>query len=699
MSDRSSLRLFVLRVLVAALLATLFGRLWFLQVYEGDAYAEAAVSNRTRDVVTPATRGEIYDVQGRPLVQNRTALVVTLNRSLLAREPDDGAAVLERLGPVVGLTAQEISRRTTPCGSRYPDGSIARSADGCWTGSPYQPVPVAEYDAGDDASVRRVLSVLEHREDFPAVDAQFQAVRDYVGGARAGHMLGYLGPISQPELADPDYAGYLDTALVGRSGVEQVYDRALHGTDGVEQLVVDKDGNVTGTAASHEPVSGDRLVLSVDAEVQRVAEEALSTAVDTARNRRDRNSPRNYEADSGAVVVMEAKTGRIVAMASYPTFDPATTTDGISTEEAQALFDEKGPKPLIARTTQGQFAPASTFKVISTAAAVESGFYPLGGSFPCPGSYEPLGGKRNFEGAALGTISLRTAIVKSCDTVFYKFAYEQWLRDGGNSPVPAPSDDVFTMTRAFGLGSKTGIDLPAEAGGRVPDRDWKQRYWDDTKDATCATAGSSEPGSYVQRLSEDLCRDGFRMRGGDVANAAIGQGDMLVTPLQLATVYAAVANGGTIVTPTVAKALVSADGTRVTPVTGPSRGQVPVSAEVLAYLSEALGGVTQQGGTAASAFKEMALRVAAKTGTAEVSGKQDTSWTASFAPLEDPQLVVVGMISQGGTGGTTAAPMVAEIYRGIFGTDGQPGVLPGGVVPDALPQVLGDGTVASPVAP
>ena len=458
MTDRPSLRLFVLRVVVVALVATLFGRLWFLQVYAGDRYAEAAAANRLRTVVTTAPRGEVLDARGRELVRNRTALVVSVSRSTLLRQPDDGAAVLDRLSTVVGKPAAVLAQEITPCG-----GGVEPP---CWRGSPYQPVPVAEYDAGDRAALTTVLRIEERREDFPGVTVGPSAVRDYPRGDLAAHLLGYLGPLSPQEArATP---GLSAASLVGRAGVEATYDRQLRGRDGEERLVVDRLGAVTGTSGRTPARPGDKLVLSIDADVQEVAERALRSAVTRARGLRARGTGDPLVADSGSVVVMEAKTGRVVAMASYPSYDPAVFVGGASPAEYAQLVDETRGAPLVFRAIQGAYAPASTFKVVSTVAAVASGDYPLRGRYPCPGVYAPTG-QRNFDSAPLGTVDLRQALVKSCDTVFYGFAYEQWLRDGGNDPVEQPRDPMVRMAQAFGLGERTGVDLPERAarhGGR-----------------------------------------------------------------------------------------------------------------------------------------------------------------------------------------------------------------------------------------
>ncbi len=676
-------RLRVLRVLVAALLLTLLGRLSFLQVADGAGYSAAASANRVRDVVTTAPRGAVYDVQGRPLLTDRTALVVEVDRAVLRRAPRAGADVLARLAPLVGLTPEQITARTTPCGSRLPGGQVARPADDCWTGSPYQPVPVATVDPRDPGAVQRVLAVEEHREDFPGVRASYEPVRDRPEGTLAAHVLGYLGPISQAEVGTDRYAGVQDSALVGRAGVEQGYEPSLRGTDGVQQLLVDKDGTVTGTGRTTAPVPGSRLVLSIDSAVQRVAETELEKAVLAARQRPYYRGGRNV-ADSGSVVVMEARTGRVVALASWPSYDPGLFDGGISSRDYSALLDEANGSPLLFRAIAGAYAPASTFKAVSSTAAVENGQTSWSSVSDCPGVFGPTG-QQNFEAASLGRLTLRTAIVRSCDTNFYKYAYDAWVADGGNDPVAQPADPMIRMALGFGLGSRTGIDLPGESPGVVPTREWRRQYWEATKADLCA--GAENPAFDAERRARDRdgCVDGSRFRGGQATNFAIGQGETLVTPLQLATVYAAVANGGTVVRPSVGRALVAPDGT-VTEIGPAARGRVPASPATLAGLRDALRGVTSEaGGTARGAFAGLPLAVAGKTGTGQVNGKQDTSWFASFAPADAPELVVVAEVSQGGTGSSTAAPLVRKVYEGIYGLGGAPAALPGGRLPDALP--------------
>jgi penicillin-binding protein 2 len=694
-SDRSALRLFVLRVLVVSILATLLGRLWFLQVYAGDTYTRAATDNRIREVVEPATRGQVFDSAGRVVVGNRTAMVVSVNRALVRKEPGRGAEVLARLSKVIGLPVEEIVRRTTPCGDKLPDGTPATSKTDCWNGSPYQPVPVREYATDDPKQVRPVLLLEEHPEQYPGVTAELQAVRTYPQARTAVHLLGHLGPITPDEVTQARFAGYAVNARIGRGGVEQSYETPLHGVDGVQQLIVDKDGSVTGEKATTPPVPGDDLVLSLDSGVQKLAEAALERGVMKARRTVDRERGTRYKAPTGAVVVMEAATGRLAAMASYPSYDPNV----FDNSKAYAALLEDKATPLVSNATQGTFSPGSTFKIVSTSAAVASGAN-LHGTYNCPPNLK-IGNRtfRNFEGEQFGNIDFRTALIKSCDTVYYQLGYDEWVRDGGTTNI-ARAREVFANTaRQFGFGSETGIDLPEERSGLITDRGFKQRNWDKYKDDYCKGAKNPAFSDYRRAIDAENCTDGYRYNAGDAVNFSIGQGDVLSTPLQLAAAYGALANGGTLYEPRVAKALLSADGTRVTPIPPVVKGKLKTSKETLAYIRSALAEVTAKGGTAQNAyagFPQGSLSVAGKTGTAEVNAKQPTSWFASFAPVDKPRYVVVALVTEGGTGGTTAAPITREIYDGLYGLEGKKALLTNGALPSGLPVVRPDGTVGPP---
>ena len=691
MDERSLLRLPVLRATVVAALVVLLARLWFLQVGGGEGFAAAAQANTVRDVPVPAARGQVLDVLGRPLARDALSLVVTVDRTALDALPDDGDAGLARLAALLGTSVEDLRARTTPCGEAAPAP--------CWEGSPYVPVPVATGVTSELA-----LTVAERAEDYPGVAVALEPVREHPQGAAAGHVVGYLAPATPDQVS----AGADPRSLTGAAGVEAVYDAALRGTDGVRRLSVDTAGRVQSEAQPVAPEPGDSLVLSLDLGVQAAAEQALADGITAARARTGSDG-RRLRASGGAVVVLEARTGRVVALANSPSYDPSVWNGGISSADYAALTDDDAGTPLVPRAWQGQYAPASTFKVASTLAALADGASPRA-RYDCPGSLR-VGDRafRNYRSVDLGRLTLHDALVKSCDTIFYRFAYDAWRRDGGLRPAQdvQPRETLAATARELGLGSPTGIDLPSEADGRVPDRQLFARRWEQMSSTWCAAARDGYPdvrasdprrAAYLTRVARENCEDGALLRAGDAANAAIGQGETLVTPLQLAVAYAAVANGGTVWEPRLAKALVAADGAVRRVVEPVPAGRLSAPPEDLALVADALADVPVRG-TAAGAFADFPLDrlpVAGKTGTGEVAGSQDTAWFASWAPADDPQYVVVVTVAQGGTGGSTAAPVAAQVHRALFGL-GRPQVAACGASREvALPTIAADGSVVPP---
>ena len=697
MGATSKVRLLILHVLVMSLLISLGARLWYLQVMSGGSYAKVAADNRQREVVVPAVRGEILDSVGRPLVDNRSALVVSVDPTTLDAQPDGGTAVLKRLAKTLGTSYDSLRKQIRPCAR-----GVTRP---CWQGSPYQPIPVDTH-----VGSRTALQILERKEEFPGISAQVQAVRRYPSpdGMNAAQVLGYLQPVTQEELdkrkgLQKRYSGVDE---VGRDGLEETYDQDLRGVPGVRRMTVDSQGQVTGTPSEQASKPGDYLVTSIDAKVQAAAEKAIKESVDKAR-------AGGNPAKSAAAVVLDTRTGHVISLASYPSYDPSIWTGGISQKDYDRLLSAKGGQPLISRATEGQFAPGSTFKISSLDAAIKDG-YDLHGTYDCPGSFQ-VGNRafKNFEGEAPGAMNLHRALVVSCDTIFYRFAYEQWQRDGGTDPKKHPKDPMVNMARSFGFGKQTGIDLPNEASGRIPDRKWKYDYWKATKTEDCKRAKTGYPdvektdpsrAAYLKALASENCTGGYVWRPGDAANFAIGQGDVLVTPLQLANAYASLADGGTIRAPRVAKALVRPDGTLVRNITAPKIGKLPDPHGVLAYERSALADVTRSG-TASGAFGGFPLNqipVAGKTGTAEVYGKKDNSWFASFAPANNPQFAVVAMVSDSGQGAEYAAPAVRKIYDAIYGVtsggkiDKKKAAFPDGSPPKKLPVIDKSGTISAP---
>lgn len=705
MSDRSALRIAVLRVLVVTILLTLLGRLGYLQVAHGDSYAQAASNNRVREITTPAARGQILDNRGKPLVSNRTDLVVSVTRSLVRSEPEQGAAVLARLSKVVGIPADQIALLITPCGEKIEKGVVAR-APNCWNGSPLRPVPIKSYRSDDPAQVRPALAIWEHSEDFPGITATYAAVREYPQGALAAHVLGYLGPLSQEEAEKEKYRGRPSGSVIGRSGVEAVYDDQLRGVDGVQRLQVDLSSAVTKDLGVESPIAGDNLILSLDVDIQRAAEKALVNGMAATRKRFDDKRGKFFPAPKGTAIVVDVTNGQVVAMASAPSFDPALFVPRITSRNYEALTKNEG-EPLVSNATQGLFSPGSTFKIMSTAAAIKAG-NSINGLYDCPPFFK-VGNRRfsNFEGEFFGTIDFRKTLVKSCDTVYYKLAYDEWVRDGATVNRKTAREVFPRMARSWGFGSETGIDLPDERRGLITDRAYKQRFYEQNKEVKCKRARNGYPEekdkvreAYLIALAKEFCSDGNRYNAGDAALFAIGQGDVLVTPLQLAMSYAALANGGTVWEPRLSKGFLSADGKTYSVQQPVQKAKLPVSPEVLSYMRGALTGVVQPGGTAQSAFAGFPFSrvpLAGKTGTADVQGKAPISWFASFAPAQKPRYAMVVMVTEAGTGGTTAAPISRRIWDAMYGLRGGPSLLgPAGLLPSTLPVVRPDGNIGPP---
>lgn len=686
-TPRVQIRLVVIQVLVFSLLLTLGGRLWYLQIRNGQEYTDEAKNNHVQQVVQPAVRGSILDARGVPLADNETRLVVSASRTELMKMKDDGKGVLARLAGVLGMKPKDVMDKVRLCDSKTPQP--------CWNGSPYQPIPVT-----DEATTQQALQIRERAEDFPGITAEPTAVRRYTapGKANTAQVLGYLSPVTDEEITkakDTD-SPFLRSDQVGRSGIERTYDKELRGKAGVTRYEVDNLGRVIGQAAKDEAQPGANLVTSIDARVQAVAEYELSEAMKTARHETDRNTGVKYKADAGAVVVMENKTGRIVSMASQPTYDPNSWVGGISGKDYAKLTGKDSNYPLLNRAIQGQAAPGSIFKVISSTAAVNAG-YPFDGNYPCPSSYS-VGGQvfKNFESKGYGSIDLGRALEVSCDTVFYGLAHREWQKDGGIKPKKRTNDWFYKTAHQFGLGKETGIDLPNEVKGRVPDRQWKQSFWEANKDGWCKQG--KKDGGYVEKIAYENCLEGNRMRAGDSVNYSIGQGDTLVTPIQMATIYAAIANGGTLYNPTIGKAVISADGKSIQEIKPKSHGKLPMDADTRSQIDEALAGVTTRGSAAwrFGGWPQDKIPMHAKTGTAEVYGKQTTSWFVSYT--EDYTIIMT--IAQGGTGSGASGPAVRRIYEAMYGLDEEGGQdLKRAMLPrpqTQLPKIEPDGSIEAP---
>jgi penicillin-binding protein 2 len=561
-----SVRIVHLTVAVLVLLAVVEGRLWSMQAIQGPHYLRLSEQNRLRDYIVRAPRGVIYDRRGQPLVTNRAAFTI----SVLPMEVRDPARLADALAPILGLNRTEIL-------VRLEGGRRAR---------PFEPVALRR-----DASKAVVTAVEERRLDLPGVIVQAEPVRDHLYGGLAAHAVGYLGEISEDEMkARP---GYRAGDLIGKAGVERVYDSILRGTDGRLQVEVDATGRPGRVLGRQVAQPGQALVLNIDAGLQAIAEEAL-------RGQR------------GAVVAMDPRSGEIFVLASAPAFDPNVFSGGISPENWKRLTGD--PRLLLLnRAAEGTYEPGSVFKIVTGTAALGEGVARRESLFNCTGSYR-LGNWVFRDLAAYGTVNFIRGTQVSCNVMFWTLG-----RAVGEEPLER-------YARMLGLGRPTDVDLAAEAPGLIPSAAWKLRT-------------VKEP-----------------WYPGDTLNMSIGQGWVLVTPLQVARMVGVIATGGTMVRPRLARS----SGAQAVTWAPEIVERVPLPDHVVRTMHEGLRAVVEGGTGRAAAVPGLAI--AGKTGSSENPRGIPHAWFAGYAPAEAPALVVVVFIEHGWRGGVRAAPIARAIF-------------------------------------
>lgn len=623
-NDTAGVRLAVLGVVIISLFAALQARLLYLQVMDTDNFVEAAATNQIRLVYEPAPRGRILDRQGRVLVENRVANVIAVRRDEAERNPE----MVDRLAALLLLDRAELMTRINDV--RF---------------SPFAPVPVAQ-----DVDESLLVYVLEHQDDFPGVSATRRAERKYPHASLGAHVLGYVGQATREELDARKDSGYRDGDEIGKSGVERTYEEHLRGEAGVTKLEVDARGQVVGAPLGQKPpVPGDDVELTIDLDIQRVAEESLLKGLEAARNLRDREERKPFVAPAGAAVVLDPRDGSVVAMASYPTYEPASFVDGISVEAFRALNDPVNHFPLNNRAIQGLYSPGSTFKLMTSIAALKTGVidarttYDDGGTFRLKNCRGDRCVFRNAGSVPHGRVNVARSLTVSSDVFYYTLGASFWTqRDTYGDPMQAAA-------RELGLGRRTGIPLASEAQGRVPDPETRRRLHE------------ANPQAFPNG----------EWRTGDNINLSIGQGEMAATPLQLAQSYAIFANGGTVYEPRLARRVLDPAGDERTRIDPKTVGRIDLPAEVRAPILAGLRGVvTDPKGTARGAFAGFPLNtfpVAGKTGTAQVHKKQDTALFVAFGPADAPQYVVAVVMEEAGFGGTVAAPVARRIFQALAG--------------------------------
>ncbi len=624
-----AVRLQIIIVSVVCLFAALFARLWYLQVISGSTAHSVAIDNGVRNIYIPARRGLILDRNGNVLVGNVQQMVVDVNSQVASRDP----AVSSRLAALLGMTVPQLNAALRD--QQY---------------SPYAPVPVKT-----DPTPDQILQISENPHRYPGVSIGQQWVRVYSpAGAQAANIVGYVGRITASQYKALAPQGYRPDSTVGQTGIEASYQSALRGRPGVEKVQVDAQGNVLSVLQTIPPVPGQNVRLSIDGSVQAAAVNALAQETAIKRTQVDTDGSGNYRAASGAVVVEDPTNGQIIALATYPTYNPALFAKGITEAQYAQLTSPASHYPLEDRAVGGQYFPGSTFKLVTATAGLTSGvitptslYHDVGGGITVGGHFFANDGHQSF-----GNVALPFAVTVSDDAYFYNIGetlYDQQSRYGPN---------VFQNTAySYGFARPTGIALPGEATGYVLTPQQKlslhQRY-----------PAAYPYGTYYT---------------GDAIQSAIGEEDVAVTPLQLANAYSAFANGGTLYQPAMALDAESSNG-KVTERYQPRvLGHTPAltAADRQAMIAGFVGVTSNPQGTAYGSFGKTnyPIQVAGKTGTAQVvSGiahtspayKQPTSVFASFAPAAAPQYVVDCFIPQGGYGAAAAAPVVRQMYDVLF---------------------------------
>lgn len=599
-------------IFAGTIIGALFMRLWNMQVISSSSYTEQAEKNRTRSISTHAARGRILDRNGAVLVGNRPSLVVLAEQSVL-----DDEAELQILAALIGIPKAVLRLK------------IEDSSQGLQRGR------VIAVDVS-----RRVVSFINaHPSLFDGVSIEARSQRSYPLGSLAGQVLGYTGVITSEQLKasqdnqDEGKITYEPGDVVGQSGIEASYENVLQGIKGEQVVFVDADGNIVNHSSSVEAQSGSDVVLTLDADIQKAAEDSLSS---TIKRLQEHGKPDCF---GGCAIAMDVTNGEIIAMASAPSFSPNVFVGGISSDDWDMLSSKSSHNPLLNRGIGGQYPSASTIKPLSALAALNEGIATPQSSYMCTGYWTGFGaafGQYCWLHTGHGPMTLQTGITHSCDVVFYEV--------GKGFFYSSNKDGLQQMFKKWGLGSKSQIDLPGELQGRIPDEAWKREYF----------------ASYPD--------DAKAWQGGDNTNLAIGQGDLLVTPLQMLCVYAGIANRGSIPQPHLMKSIKSTSNSgSIIDYKCSTRISVDEKDEYMDLIQRGLYGVIYEESQAqASHFTNMKEKVAGKTGTAETSHETPTGWFIAYAPYDKPRYVVASVLENSGFGSDGAMYVVRDILGALY---------------------------------
>jgi len=594
--------LFLLQGLIFVLFGILTVQLVWMQVFEADRYQEKAENNRLRELEVLPLRGLIYDRNGTPLVQNVANYTAVVTPADLPDEHQD--ELFASLGKVLKMPAEEIAQRVAEKG-----------------GNPYEAVVIKDELDRDTALILKELM-----PTLPGVELRVEARRLYTSGDLTADIVGYVGRISEDEYASLRPRGYILNDQVGKMGIEADYEDVLRGKPGKELAEVDATGRQLDVLDAQAARPGQSVYLTIDLELQREATEALREYMGSSEN--------------ATAVVMDVHTGDVLAMVSLPAFDNNLFSRAISQQELDELLSRPG-KPLVNHAIAEMYAPGSTFKTITGLAALQEGVARTDtvitskGYITVENEYDPNVVYYFRDWAALGAMDFYRGVAMSSDVYFYYLAggkADEGFRGLGE-------ERLAQYARAFGLGQLTGVDLPGESPGIVPDARWKEENWGETW--------------YV----------------GDTYSFGIGQGYLAVTPLQLVNAVATIANGGELLRPRLVKEIEDDHGNTVAAFGPEVRSQVPVNPDYLAVMREAMRQSADYG--VANSAAVPGLAIGGKTGTAEfgeqhADGKYDThGWFVGFAPFEDPEIAVVVFVQRGG-GFQNAGPVAARIFDYYF---------------------------------
>lgn len=606
-------RIGVLLMVAGVLFAVLVFRLWYLQILTGDTYAGLANNNRVREVVVEAPRGVIYDrTEKVVLVQNRAGLSVgllTMDMPNPKKEKTQFDAEMSKLSVLLDMTEADLLNDYTKAAK-----------------SPYTTFTIKE-----DVPENPVVTYLkEHNTEFPGVEVDKSYLRSYPNRSLAAQLLGYVGEVSANDLDQPQFKSLVSGSTVGKDGVERTYDSQLRGTDGEKTYEVDSAGNAKQQVGDVSAKPGNNLVLTIDSELQKAAENAITDGIQRAYAQGFK------KAAGGAVVALDPNTGQVLAMASYPSYDPTLWVGGMNASKYAELTNTASHNPLFNRAMNGLYPAGSTFKPFVAAAALSAGVITPDTMFTCNGRFSVASQTwKCWKSGGHGNVTLLKAIEQSCDVYFYNVGNLMFSQTG---PV------LQNGLRLFGFGRSTGIDLPGETtGSRVPDSTWKAQQGKTAVDKIWKT--------------------------GDDVNLAIGQGDLLVTPLQMAVALSALVNGGTVYVPQLAYKITDSKGNTIHEYEPEKRSELEISPTILNTIKQGMQLVTMDpSGTAYSTFRGFSISVGGKTGTAQKKPDDDYALFMGYAPADNPKIVVFAIIEQGGHGSSVAAPVVRKVMEQYFHT-------------------------------